>query len=73
MKMTTLKEVEKALSEIKENKLASNWVANDIIKMKLAMGYDAWINDINDHQCILTLIEYIETCIDNPKYIGYNE
>lgn len=42
-------------------------------KMKLAMTYDDWMNDIHDHKCFLTLKEHIETCLDEPRYIGINE
>ena len=71
--MTTLKEVENALSELIEEKLAVIWLKNDIVKMKLATGYDDWMDDIDDHHCPLTLKEYIETCINTPGYIDYVE
>lgn len=73
MKMTTLKEVERALSELIDEDLAKKWINNDIVKKKLATGYDAWIDDIKDHQCYLTLKEYIKTCIGTPEYIDYIE
>lgn len=69
MKMTTINEVETILLELKENKIACSWIANDIIKMKLAMGYDDWMDDVDDHKCPLTLKEYIESCIDTPNYM----
>lgn len=70
--MTTLKEVELALLHFINSELAKEWVKNDIVKMKIASGYDDWMNDVNDHHCPLTLEEYIETCLDNPSYIGFN-
>lgn len=66
--MTTIKDVEKALLTMNTHELARKWIHNDIIKMKIAQGYDAWINDIHDHKLFLTLIEYIETRLDTPEY-----
>lgn len=69
--MTTIKEVEKALLELSEHKVAKEWYHNDIIKIKLAKHYDDWISDINDHHFFMTLVEHIETCIDNAPFIDY--
>lgn len=71
--MTTLKEVEKALSKFKDEPLVKKWSSNDIIKMKLAKSYDAWMSDVDLHQCPFTLREFIETCIDTPDYIDPNK
>ncbi|WP_059049041.1 hypothetical protein [Paenibacillus senegalimassiliensis] len=66
--MTTLKEVEAALHQLttQGNETAKRWINNDIMKMKLAMSYDAWMEDIEDHQYPMTLPEYIESCIEGP-------
>lgn len=70
--MTTIKQVEFVLLQLidEENETARRWISNDIIKMKLADSYDAWMDDVDDHECPLTLREHIESCIDIPEYIG---
>lgn len=69
--MTTINDVEKALSKVIDYKQASEWIRNDIIKSKIAKGYDAWIQDLHDHKMPLTLIEYAEYLLDTPDYFKY--
>jgi hypothetical protein len=65
--MTTIREVERALQFV-EHALAIEWSQNDIIKSKIANGYDNWIKDFRDHKLFLTLPEYIETLVETPGY-----
>ena len=67
--MTTIQEVSEALRNM-NNELANEWSKNDIIKKRIATGYDDWKNDIHDHKLFLSLTEYIETCLDDPRIIG---
>lgn len=71
--MTTVEEVAEVLASMKDNNLVRQWLHNDIVKMKIAMSYDAWLDDIDDHKLHLTLKEHIETCLDEPGYIGIHE
>lgn len=72
--MTTIEDVAKELKLfVGHHDLAEEWLHNDIVKMKIAMSYDAWLNDIDDHKLHLTLKEHIETCLDEPGYIGIHE
>lgn len=66
--MTTLKEVEKELNSI-DYPLAVEWKHNDIVKMKLAMSYDAWMNDIWDHGHECTLREHIIDMINREDIL----
>jgi hypothetical protein len=68
--MTTLQQVTEALASMTDEELAQQWLHNDLIKMRIATHYDAWMDDIDDHKLPLTLIEYIETCIDEPRKLG---
>lgn len=68
--MTTIQEVTDILALMSDSKLAQEWLHNDIVKIKLAISYDAWMDDIDDHKLPLTLKEHIETCLDEPRYIG---
>jgi hypothetical protein len=68
--MTTLQEVTTALANMTDEELAQQWLHNDIIKMRIATHYDSWMDDIDDHKLHLTLIEYIEVCLDEPRTIG---
>jgi len=71
--LTTVEEVAEVLASMKDNNLVRQWLHNDIVKMKIAMSYDAWLDDIDDHKLHLTLKEHIETCLDEPGYIGIHE
>lgn len=68
--MTTTQEVSDVLESMKESELAQQWLHNDIVKMRIAIHYDDWITDLDDHKLNLSLTEYIETCLDNPNLIG---
>lgn len=69
--MTTGHDVEKALLEIINYKQAGKWIQNDLIKMNIAKGYDAWMQDLHDHKMPLTLLEYIEYLLDTPGYFEH--
>lgn len=68
--MTTLQEVTTALASMKDEELAQQWLHNDVVKMKIAICYDDWMSDVDDHKLPLSLIEYIEVCLDEPAHIG---
>lgn len=68
--MTTLQDVTVALASFKDETLAKQWLNDDVVKMRIATHYDSWMADVDDHKCPLTLIEYIEVCIDEPQTIG---
>lgn len=54
--MTTIEDVAKELEQfIGHHDLAEEWLHNDIVKMKIAMSYDDWLDDIDDHKLHLTL------------------
>lgn len=69
--MTTINDVEEALFKVIDYKQANKWIHNDIIKSKIAKGYDAWIKDLHDHKMPLTLIEYVEYLLDTPEYFEH--
>lgn len=68
--MTTIKEVEKALS-IFENPLAKQWLNNDVVKKMIAKSYDDWMADVWDHHFPISLEQHIETCLDMPESLGF--
>lgn len=68
---TTTQNVLDALLELGDYKNAREWIHNDIMKSKIAKGYDAWIKDIEDHKLHLTLSEYITYLLDTPEHFEY--
>ncbi len=69
MSVTSLKDVEKELNFI-DCSLAEEWKNNNIVKMKLAMSYDAWMNDVWDHGHECTLREHIIYMINSEDIIS---
>lgn len=66
--MTRMDEVADILVEIKSER-AQSWLHNDIIKMKLAMSYDDWLEDTG---IFFTLEEHIHYYLENPSLVENN-
>jgi hypothetical protein len=67
MSVTGLKDVELVLRNL-DTPLAKEWLHNDIVKMKLAVSYDDWMNDSWDHGHECTLREHIIDMINLPGF-----
>ncbi|OIJ12649.1 hypothetical protein BKP37_12660 [Anaerobacillus alkalilacustris] len=66
--MTTSKDVEKVLSEMRDNTIAQLWLKNDIVKMQLAVSYDECSDDLDGDY--MSLYDHVEYHIDNAKELN---
>jgi hypothetical protein len=63
---TPMRKVSEELSKL-DNDLAREWLQNEIIKMKLAISYDDWIEDTGYQ---FTLMEHILYYLENPVILS---
>ena len=71
--MTTVKEVENQLAKFfGAHKLAEEFFNNDIIKMKIAISYDDWVNDHpqSEEEDYGGLEGHVEYCLIHPELLG---
>jgi len=48
---------------------AKEWANNDIIVMKIAKSYEAWLKDHNLPHSYDELVKHVSYCLDTPQYI----
>ena len=68
LSLISVKDVEKTLEKMTDNKIAQLWLKNDIVKMQLARSYDECFEDVDGDY--ISLYDHIEYYIDHAKELN---